>query len=142
MTMKNKVLGVILIVIVVAISGSLICYHAPMEFVRLNADDVLEIVILNGNTGETLHVSDQANLEHILSNWAEVTLRRNKILRDYTGFSFRITIYLNDGEEADGWNNFIISSNDTIKKGSFSYKITDTFIDYKYIEALFTENIE
>lgn len=140
--MKKKIAVIILIIIAIAIGGGLIWYNTAVAFVGLNAADVLEIVIFNGNTGETLHISDKNNIEHILSNWNAVTLKRDKISINYSGFSFRTTIYLNDGEQADGWNNFIINSNDTVRKDPFFYKTTDTLIDYKYIETLFDENIE
>lgn len=44
-----------------------------------------------------------------------------------------MTIYLSDGNEADGWNNFIINSEDTIRKDPFFYQTASEKIDYEYI---------
>lgn len=40
-------------------------------------------------------------------------------------YSFKVTIYLKDGNEADDFNNFIINSNSLIRKGPFLYTICD-----------------
>lgn len=139
--MVKRKICIILIIAALAIGGCFIWYNAPVDFVRLSANDVLEIVVFNGNTGETLHISDKEDINYILSNWNDVTLKRDKISIGYMGFSFKTTIYLNDGEEADGWNNFIINSSDTIRKDPFFYKATNSLLDYDYINDLF-EKIE
>jgi len=52
------------------------------------------------------------------------------------GYSFKVTIYLSDGNEAGDWNNFIINSDDTIRKDPFFYSVTKGNIDYSYIESI------
>ena len=52
------------------------------------------------------------------------------------GYSFKMTIYLSDGNEADGWNNFIINSENTIRKDPFFYSVVSEEIDYDYIESI------
>jgi hypothetical protein len=52
------------------------------------------------------------------------------------GYNFKVTIYLSDGNEAGDWNNFIINSDDTIRKDPFFYSVTKGNIDYSYIEGI------
>ena len=47
-----------------------------------------------------------------------------------------MTIYLTDGNEADGWNNFIINSETSVRKDPFFYRVTEGSIDYDYIESI------
>lgn len=70
------------------------------------------------------------------SNLNSIKLKRGKISTGYTGYSFKTTIYLNNGEEAGGWNNFIINSKNTIRKDPFFYKVVEGSIDYQYINTL------
>jgi hypothetical protein len=41
-----------------------------------------------------------------------------------------------DGNEADGWNDFIINSDDTIRKDPFFYTVNKEKIDYDYIKSI------
>lgn len=65
-----------------------------------------------------------------------MTLTRDKLSMGYMGFSLKTTIYLKNGEEADGWNNFIINSADTIRKDPFFYKVQEGTLDYNYMQQL------
>ena len=38
--------------------------------------------------------------------------------------------------EADGWNNFVINSQDCIRKDPFFYRIVDGSIDYDYLKSI------
>lgn len=40
------------------------------------------------------------------------------------------------GEEADGWNDFIINSDSLLRKDPFFYSVTSGNIDYNYIESI------
>lgn len=52
------------------------------------------------------------------------------------GYSLKITIYMSDGNEADGWNNYIINSSNTIRKDPFFYNVVEGNIDYDYIKNI------
>lgn len=73
---------------------------------------------------------------HIIENLNEIKLKRSKPSVGYSGYSFKMTIYLSDGNEADDWNNFIINSDDTIRKDPFFYKVVSEKIDYDYIAGI------
>lgn len=133
--MKRKLIIVLSIIGIVFISG-IILYTKPLDLIQLNPEDVLEISIFDGNTGISLHLTKNEDITYIINNLNSIKLRRGKISTGYTGYSFKTTIYLNNGEEADGWNNFIINSKDTIRKDPFFYKVVEGSIDYQYINTL------
>lgn len=133
--MKKKIL-ILLSVATVLFAGFVVWYNAPINFMSLEYNEVLEIVVFNGNTGNTTHITDKEQIQHIIENLNDIELRRDKLSVDYTGYSFKTTIYLLDGNEADGWNNFIINSEDTIRKDPFFYTVSEGKIDYDYIKSI------
>lgn len=133
--MKRKLIIILSIISIVFISG-VILYTKPLDLIQLNPEDVLEISIFDGNTGTSLHLTKNDDITYIINNLNSIKLRRGKISTGYTGYSFKTTIYLNNGEEAGGWNNFIINSKDTIRKDPFFYKVVEGSIDYQYINTL------
>lgn len=132
--MKKKV--PILSVVLILLVGIAVWYLAPIDLMNLDANEVLEIVIFNGNSGNTTHIEDKEQIQHIIGNLNDVEVKRSKLSAGYTGYSFKVTIYLSDGNEADDWNNFIINSEDTIRKDPFFYSVTKGTIDYNYIESI------
>lgn len=133
--MKNKIMTILLIVTVAIICG-VIWYISPLDLIELNPDEVLEISIFDGNTGTSLHISEKKDIAHIINNLNAVKLKRKGISTGYSGYSFKTRIYLTNGEEANGWNNFTINSKDTILKDPFFYNVVEGSIDYQYIKAL------
>ena len=111
-------------------------YNAPIDLMSLECNEVLEIVVFNGNTGNVTHINDKEQIRHIIENLNGVELKRSKPSVGYSGYSFKTTIYLLDGNEADGWNNFIINSDDTIRKDPFFYTVNEGKIDYDYIKSI------
>ncbi|WP_406241608.1 hypothetical protein ACF3M2_09960 [Tissierella carlieri] len=136
--MKKKLLIILSIISIVVISG-VIWYISPLDLIQLNPEDVLEISIFDGNTGTSLHITEKEDITYIINNLNVVKLKRKKVSTGYTGYSFKTTIYLNNGEEANGWNNFIINSKDTIRKDPFFYNVVEGSIDYQYIKTLIQE---
>lgn len=136
--MKKKLLIILSIISIVVISG-VIWYISPLDLIQLNPEDVLEISIFDGNTGTSLHITKKEDITYIINNLNVVKLKRKKASTGYTGYSFKTTIYLNNGEEADGRNNFIINSKDTIRKDPFFYNVVEGSIDYQYIKTLIQE---
>ena len=136
--MKRKLLIILSIISIVVISG-VIWYISPLDLIQLNPEDVLEISIFDGNTGTSLHITEKEDITYIINNLNVVKLKRKKVSTGYTGYSFKTTIYLNNGEEANGWNNFIINSKDTIRKDPFFYNVVEGSIDYQYIKTLIQE---
>lgn len=135
--MKRK-LVILLTILMVFAAGIGIWYNVPINLMDLEHDEVMEIVVFNGNTGNATHITDEAQIKYIIENLNEIKLKRSKPSVGYSGYSFKMTIYLSDadGNEADGWNNFIINSDDTIRKDPFFYKVVSEKIDYNYIAGI------
>ena len=133
--MKRKLVMLLTIVAVLAVVIG-IWYNVPINLMDLEHDEVIEIVVFNGNTGNATHITDETQIEHIIENLNEIKLKRSKPSVGYSGYSFKMTIYLSDGNEADDWNNFIINSDDTIRKDPFFYKVVSEKIDYDYIAGI------
>lgn len=133
--MKKKI-SILLSVVLILLVGIAIWYHAPINLMNLDANEVMEIVVFNGNSGNTTHIEDKEQIQHIIDNLNDVEVKRSKLSAGYSGYSFKVTIYLSDGNEADDWNNFIINSDDTIRKDPFFYSVTKGKIDYNYIENI------
>ena len=133
--MKKKIV-IVLSVIVICLIGIIVWYNTPLGLTDLAPDKVMEIVVFNGNSGETTYITDEQQIQHIIQNLNDVEVKRSKPSVGYMGYSFKITIYLSDGNEADGWNNFIINSENTIRKDPFFYSVVSGEIDYDYIESI------
>lgn len=132
----NKKAKTVIAVLAVLAAGFLLWYNLPIKLLDLEPKNVMEIKVFNGNTGKLTHITDEEEIEHIIENLNEVKIKRYKPSVGYSGYSFKMTIYLTDGNEADGWNNFIINSEDTIRKDPFFYRVTEGNIDYEYIESI------
>ena len=133
--MKKKII-ILLSVVAIFLVGFSVWYNAPIDLMSLEHNEVLEIVVFNGNTGNATHITDKEEIQHIIDNLNDVELKRSKPSVGYSGYSFKMTIYLLDGNEADGWNNFIINSDDTIRKDPFFYTVNKGKIDYDYIKSI------
>lgn len=133
--MKKKII-ILLFVVVILLIGFSVWYNVPINLMSLEHNEVLEIVVFNGNTGNTTHITDKEQIQHIIENLNDVELKRSKPSVGYSGYSFKTTIYLLDGNEANGWNNFIINSDDTIRKDPFFYTVSKGKIDYDYIKSI------
>ena len=111
-------------------------YNIPIDLINLDPNEVMEIVVFNGNSGNTTHIEDKEQIQHIIDNLNDVEVKRSRLSAGYSGYSFKVTIYLSDGNEAGDWNNFIINSDDTISKDPFFYSVIKGKIDYNYIENI------
>lgn len=126
----------LLSVAVILLVGIAVWYHIPIDLMNLNYNEVIEIVVFNGNSGNTTHITDREQIQHIIENLNAVEVTRSKPSVGYSGFSFQFTIYLSDGNEAGDWNNFIINSDVRIRKDPFFYTVSKGNIDYNYIENI------
>ncbi|NLJ76515.1 MAG: hypothetical protein GX325_04550 [Peptococcaceae bacterium] len=137
--MKTKLRLIMLSIIGIAIIYGVIWYTSPLDLIQLNPEDVEKISIFDGNTGTSLHLTKDEDIAYIINNLNAVKLKRSKISLGYLGYSFKTTIYLNNGEKVAGWNDFIINPKDTIRKDPFFYRVVEGSIDYQYINSLIEE---
>lgn len=136
---RNFIIMCTLFLLVIA---GTIWYKLPMSFTNLDSNEVLEVVIFNGNSGKALHITERNEIEHIIENLNDVKIQRDGVSSFRMGYSFKTTIYLTNGEEADGWNNFIINANDAIRKDPFTYKVIEGNTNYNYIQELFSAEMQ
>lgn len=133
--MKKKIF-ILLSAVIIFLIGIAVWYSVPIHLMNLDYNEVKEIAVFNGNSGNTTHITDKGQIQYIVDNLNDVEVKRSKLSIGYIGYSFKLTIYLSDGSEADGWNNFIINSGDTIRKDPFFYSVIKGKIDYSYIENI------
>ena len=133
--MKKRTFVFVMSAAVLILLG-VVWYNAPIDIMNLDSGEVLEIVIFNGNTGNATHIDNPQQIERIVENLNSVKVKRDKPSLGYMGYSYKITIYLKDGNEAGDWNNFIINSESYIRKDPFFYAVTDGSTGYDYISEI------
>lgn len=133
--MKKKI-AILLSVAVILLTGIAVWYNAPIDLMDAEPKEVMEIVVFNGNSGNATHITDKEQIRHMIDNLNDIEVKRSKPSAEYAGYGFKVTIYLSDDNEADDWNNFIINSEDTIRKDPFFYFVTKGTVDYDYIESI------
>lgn len=133
--MKKKI-AILLSVIVILLVTIAVWYNAPIDLMNLDPNRVMKIVAFNGNTGKMTHIENKDQIQHIVDNLNNIEIKRSKLSTGYSGFSFDVTIYLSDDNEADCWNDFTINSEDTIRKDPFFYSVIKGKIDYNYIKNI------
>lgn len=133
--MKKKI-TILLSAAVILLTGIAVWYNAPIDLMDADSGEVMEIVVFNGNSGNATHITDKEHIRHMIDNLNDIEIKRSKPSAEYAGYGFKVTIYLSDGNEAGDWNNFMINSEDTIRKDPFFYSVTKGTIDYDYIESI------
>lgn len=133
--MKKKMI-ILLSAVVILLLGMIVWFNIPIDLMDLDYEEVIEIVVFNGNSGNTTHITDKEQIQHIIENMNTVEVKRSKLLLGYMGYSFKVTIYLSDGEAAGVWNDFIINSDSLLRKDPFFYSVISGNIDYNYIESI------
>ena len=58
----------------------------------------MEIVVFN-EIANTTHIEDKEQIQHIIDNLNDVEVKRSRLSAGYSGYSFKVTIYLSDGNE-------------------------------------------
>ncbi|MEA3423975.1 MAG: hypothetical protein U9Q80_09305 [Bacillota bacterium] len=131
--MKNIKLKHLTSIIFVIIIGSLIWWNTPCSITNIAPSEVSEIGIFNGNTGKSISITDATDIEHIIKNLNTIFLKREKISLGYMGYTYKTTIYKING---DVYKEFIINSNDFIRKDPFFYRVSSGIIDYEFINEI------
>ena len=133
--MKRKTI-LVSSVAAILLAGIFIWYTLPVDLMDLDHKEVLEIVVFNGSSGNATHITDKEQIQHIIDDLNDVKIKRTRPAMGYSGYGYKLSVYLYDGNEAGDWNNFIINSEDTIRKDPFFYSVIKGYIDYNYIENI------
>lgn len=91
------------------------------------------INIFDGHTGKSITITNRNDIEHIIVNLNSITFRKDKWSLFYMGYSFKITIYRENGGV---YKKFVINSTDTIRNDPFFYRDNTKSIDYDFIRNL------
>jgi len=75
---KKKII-ILLFTIVIFLIVFTVWYRTPIDLLSLEPDEVSEIVVFNGNTGNTTHITDTEQIRHIIENLNDVELKRDKL---------------------------------------------------------------
>lgn len=110
--------------------------YLPHKIINIEPTKVSKITIFDGNTGNETDITDEKKINQIITNLNAVTFQKGKPSFGYMGYSFRTTIFDEDGKEL---KEFIINSSDTIRYKGFFYTSKRNAIDYGYIEELVRE---
>lgn len=78
-TMKKRKIIALCIFLLAVIAG-IIWYKMPVHFTGMNSDEVVEIVIFDGSSGKTLHITERMEIETIIDNLNSVKMRRDGII--------------------------------------------------------------
>ncbi len=91
----------------------------PQRVITTSPSSVSHIHVFDGQSGYELNLSD-------------VTFQKGKPSIGYMGYSYRVTLYDQDGDELD---EFIINSEDTLRYHGFFYAAKSGKIDYNKLDA-------
>jgi hypothetical protein len=133
-TVKNKkaIIGILFVAAVVV--GVLIWWNLPYTITDIDPSNVSKIEVFDGNTGKSFSITDNNDIKYIVTNLNSLSLNKEKLSLGYMGYSFKTKIF---GDDGDLYKEFIINSNDMIRKDPFIYRDSSKSIDYEYIQRLF-----
>lgn len=98
----------------------------------MEAGDVTAISVFDGNTGNGFDIDDPEEIQAIVENIQSTPMKRDKISVNYSGFSFRMNFYGENGRVLDS---FVVNSTDTIRSDPFFY-CCDGGLCYDYLGEL------
>ena len=121
---KKKI--IISICLVFCLIGFLIWWNIPAKKIDVDYNNIEKIIVTDLTTGEEFYFADKHEKMSIVIPYQDEYINFKKV-----GFSFddsdlgyQVKIKLKDETigSLNGWNEFIINSDDRIKKGKFYYK--------------------
>ena len=130
---KRNIIRSLIAVIVILLVLLAVWYFSPRTFLNvLEAGDVTAISVFDGNTGNGFDIDDPEEIQAIVENIQSTPMKRDKISVNYSGFSFRMNFYGENGRVLDS---FVVNSTDTIRSDPFFY-CCDGGLCYDYLGEL------
>ena len=65
--MKKKII-ILLSVVIILLIGIVVWFNIPLDLMDLDPNEVMEIVVFNGNSGKATHIIDKEQIQHIVEN--------------------------------------------------------------------------
>ena len=120
MLMKKKMLISIIAILGVAVL-IIVFYAAPKTIGKnIKASEVDHINVFDGSTGVGFVIDNPEEIQYIVENIQSRSLKRDGFSFGYTGYSFKIN-YM-DVNDKNILSEFIVNSDDTIRKDPFFYR--------------------
>ena len=63
--MKKKII-ILLSVVIILLMGIVVWFNIPLDLMDLDPNEVMEIVVFNGNSGNATHITDKEEIQHIV----------------------------------------------------------------------------
>ena len=76
--MKKKII-ILLSVVIILLMGIVVWFNIPLDLMDLDPNEVMEIVVFNGNSGNATHITDKEQIQHIVENLNGVEVKRSKL---------------------------------------------------------------
>ena len=132
--MKKKII-ILLSVVIILLMGIVVWFNIPLDLMDLDPNEVMEIVVFNGNSGNATHITDKEQIQHIVENLNGVELKRSKPSLGYRLVSKLLFICLMATRQAIG---IILLSIQMIQleKIHFLFCYKGGNIDCSYIEGI------
>ena len=137
--MKHKL--IIIGLAIVFVLGLFIWYNIPVRFLSgADSEEIREIYIFNGNTGQGFIVNEPERIEAIVRNISASKFKRTEVALGKMGYKYELTFFFGNKSEE-----LIINSPTTIRKGAFYYYNPTAYLGVSSIEwyerDAFMENI-
>ena len=87
--MKKKII-ILLPVVIILLMGIVVWFNIPLDLMDLDPNEVMEIVVFNGNSGNATHITDKEQIQHIVENLNGVEVKRSKPSLGYMGYSLKL----------------------------------------------------
>lgn len=107
--------------------------YIPHKIINIEPTKVSKIAILDENSIKLIEITNESEINHLVSNLKEITFQKGTPSIGYIEFSYQAVFLDNKGEAIQG---LTINSRDTMTYNGFFYKSKDGTIDYEYIEEL------
>lgn len=132
--MKKAVCIVVALVLCLGTVGFGIYYISPTAFLKgIASEDVGCIAIFNGSTGARFTVTNQAEIQTIVTNLQSITAKRCGLSVNEDGFSYQLTFMNGQGKTVD---TVTVNSPNAIRRDPFFYEITDGEVCYSFLQSL------
>lgn len=133
---RKPAFWVTLFAIVTCVIVAVYFMTSPVTKITKDANGITSITVFDGTCGKELIITDQGEIEKIVTYVNDVKLRRGKISLTYSGYHYRITFQPKKGS----WDTFILNSPDLVRKDPFFYSLeTETDLG-DYLEELYVSH--
>ena len=109
-------------IVVLIIVGCFIVWTVPSNFLDdIKSENIVSISVRDGSTGSNFEITDQEDIRFIVEKIQSQPFKKDGISMFYLGTLYTMTFYDSNNKII---GEFILNSNDSIRKDPFFYKTT------------------